>query len=268
MNPRNPISSSRRSSRRSLWSLAVIVSLLLAWLGLSGQTRPTKPNFAPAKTHRVLFVGNSLTYSHQMPLIVEALAKYRGDRLEVSSSTLGGASLQDLWHDGSALREIERGGWTVVVLQQGPSSLPESRVELREWTRKFDERIRKVGARSALYMVWPSKDRLQYFDQVSLSYSLAAADVKGMLFPAGEAWRAAWRRKPDAPLYSGDDFHPSVAGSYTAALSIYGVLFGRPLQGLPASLRLRDGSVIDVPPDLAALLQEAATEANRKFGKP
>jgi hypothetical protein len=248
-----------------LRSLAAVVALPLAWLVLCGQA---KPNPAPVKAHRVLFLGNSLTYSNQMPLIVEALAKSKGDRLEVSSVTLGGANLEDLWNDGSALREIERGGWTVVVLQQGPSSLLESRVDLRKWTRKFDERIRKAGARPALYMVWPPKHRLSFLTDVRMSYSLAAADVKGMFFPAGEAWRAAWRRKPDAPLYSGDDFHPSVAGSYTAALSIYGVLFGRPLQGLPASLRLRDGSVIDVPPALAAVLQEAATEANRKFGKP
>jgi hypothetical protein len=246
--------------------LLAIVSLLL--LGSSGGGQVSTQGAAPPKrTHRVLFVGNSLTYTNQMPLIVEALAKSAGDSLEVSSVTLPGANLQDLWESGAALTEIGRGGWTVVVLQQGPSSLPESRVDLRLWTKNFAERIRKAGAQPALYMVWPSKDRLEFLDQVSLSYTLAAQDVRGMLFPAGETWRAAWRRDPNAPLYGPDDFHPSVAGSYAAALSIYGVLFRKPLQGLPASLRLRDGTTVDVAPNLAALLQEAATEANAKFGK-
>jgi len=251
------------SATRALWRSAALVALVLAGVLLSGQTKPI-----PRKAQRVLFVGNSLTYANQMPLIVEALAKSKGDRLEVSSVTLGGANLEDLWRDGAALREIDRGGWTVVVLQQGPSSLLESRVDLRKWTKNFAQRIRKVKARPALYMVWPDKTRLAYFDDVSLSYTLAAADVDGMLFPAGEAWRAAWRRDPGAPLYAGDDFHPSVAGSYTAALSIYGILFRRPLQGLPARLQLSDGSVTDVPPALATTLQEAATEANQKFGRP
>jgi len=245
--------------------LAIFAALLLAWLGLCGQAAPKR---APAPGQRVLFIGNSLTYANQLPLIVEALAKAAGDRLETSSVTFGGFNLEDQWNQGSALRELDKGGWTVVVLQQGPSSLPENRADLRQWTKRWAERMRKVGARPALYMVWPDKTRLAFFDAVSQSYTLAAADVRGMLFPAGEAWRAAWRRDPNAPLYGPDDFHPSAAGSYAAALSIYGMLFQRPLPGLPAKLTLRDGTVIDVPPALAALLQQAATEANKKFGKP
>ena len=247
------------------WRLALVAALLLAWFVFSGQAAPKRP---VARPQRVLFIGNSLTYANQLPLIVEALAKASGDRLETSSVTFGGFNLEDQWNQGSALRELDKGGWTVVVLQQGPSSLPENRADLRLWTKRWAERIRKAEARPALYMVWPDKTRLGFFDAVSQAYTLAAADVRGMLFPAGEAWRAAWRRDANAPLYGPDDFHPSAAGSYAAALSIYGMLFQRPLQGLPAKLTLRDGSVIDVPPALAALLQEAATEANRKFGKP
>src|SRR5262245_23744378 len=252
--------------QRKIRRLAGVAGLLLAWLLLCGQTGPG--GAALRGPHHVLFVGNSLTYTNQMPLIVEALARSRGDQLEVSSVTLGGANLEDLWHDGAALREIDRGGWTVVVLQQGPSSLIESRIDLRKWTKNFAQRIRKTGARPALYMVWPERERLSVFDQVSESYSLAAADVKGMLFPAGETWRAAWRRDPNAPLYGSDGFHPSTAGSYAAALSIYGMLSRMTVQGLPARLQLRDGSVIDIPPNLAALLQEAAVEANQRFGRP
>ncbi|MDH3224200.1 MAG: hypothetical protein OEO23_10835, partial [Gemmatimonadota bacterium] len=49
----------------------------------------------------------------------------------------------------------------------------------------------------------------------------AAANVDGTLFPAGEAWRAAWRVDESLGLYGGDGFHPSVLGSYLAALTIY-----------------------------------------------
>lgn len=117
------------------------------------------------------------------------------------------------------------------MLQQGPSSLPESRVSLREWTAKFAPLIRAAGARPALYAVWPEKARSFAFPDVSESYRLAAADVGGLFVPAGDAWLAAWRRDPRLPLYSDDDFHPSVAGSYLAALVIYRVLWG-PLPAL------------------------------------
>jgi lysophospholipase L1-like esterase len=261
------ISMTRIASR-----FAVILSLLFGCSGRSGADAAGSSKRAPDPGMRVLFLGNSLTAANDLPLIVKALAKAGGQDLQVDSVTLGGANLEDLWNNGGALRAIDKGtakgSWNVVVLQQGPSSLLESQIDLRKWTKRFAARIRKKGARPALYMVWPPNDRLAFFDQVSESYSLAAADVQGLLFPAGETWRAAWRRDPKAPLYSFDGFHPSAAGSYAAALSIYGVLFHKAPQGLPARLELGNGQTIDIPPALAKLLQEAATEANQKHGRP
>jgi len=210
---------------------------------------------------RVLFVGCSLTYSNDMPTIVQSLAQAAGEKLEVAQATRGGASLADHWKHGGALREIKAGGWDVVVLQQGPSSTPENRQNLRQWTRRFAEPIRKAGARPALYMVWPTLDRFAFFDQVRDSYRLAAEDVKGMLFPAGEAWRAVLRRDPKVTLYKRDGLHPSPAGSLTVALSIFGILYGRSPVGLPAR------AFAKVPPPLTSLLQDAAAEANEQFGK-
>jgi hypothetical protein len=255
------------SAARVVSRFALILSLLLSFAGRSGaQVEAARP--IPPGGLRVLFLGNSLTYTNDLPLIVQALARASGEELEVESVALPNVSLQDLWFEGQALDAIARGGWNFVVMQQGPSSLPESRVDLRKWTKKFAGRIREVGARPALYMVWPSSDRLSFFDAVSESYTLAAIDVRGMLCPAGEAWRAAWRRDPNAPLYGPDGFHPTQAGSYAAALSIYGMLFQRSPQGLPARLELADGQLLRIPRPLAKLLQDAAAEANQRFGRP
>jgi hypothetical protein len=136
-------------------------------------------------------------------------------------------SLEDHWNDGEARREIAKGGWTHVVLQQGPSALPESRVLLDEYARRFDREIRRANARPALFMVWPSQDRRHDFDGVSRSYAGAAALVGGVLLPAGDAWRAAWRRDPGLALYGPDGFHPSRLGSSLAALVILDRLTGR-----------------------------------------
>ena len=86
-------------------------------------------------------------------------------------------------------------------------------------------------------------------------------DVGGNFLPAGEAWREAWRRDPQAPLYGEDDFHPSLAGSYAAALAIYAGLSGRTPVGLPAALALEGGGTLRVPPPLADLLQSAVQQA-------
>jgi hypothetical protein len=253
---------------------AILLSLLLGSAGRPGAAahrgaRRAAPQPAAASGGwRVLFIGNSLTYANDLPLMVQALAKAAGLDLYVESITAGGAGLDDHWRERRAQRAIARGGWKAVVLQQGPSSLPESRVHLRKWTRQFAGPIRAAGARPALYMVWPDKTRHAWFDEVRGSYTLAAEDVDGMLLPAGEAWRAAWRRDPRARLYAMDGLHPSVAGSYAAALSIYGMLCNRPPQDLPARLVLANGQTVNLSPPLATLLQAAATEANQKYGRP
>jgi hypothetical protein len=261
----------RVSIASSASRFAIIFSLLF---GCTGESDAQGPKANPRERRppeqgglRVLFIGNSLTYSNDLPLIVQALAKAAGQPMYVDSVTFGGFSLDDHWNSGEALKAIARQKWDVVVLQHGPSSLLSSRAELRASAKKYDKRIRKAGARPALYMVWPELSRFEYFDAVRESYSLAASDIDGIFLPAGEAWRAAWRRDPDAPLYSGDDFHPSVEGSYTAALSIYGMLFKRDPKGLPARLKLANGRVLEVPQELARLLQEAATEANKTYGR-
>jgi hypothetical protein len=211
---------------------------------------------------RVLFVGNSLTEGNDLPLLVEALSRAGGRPFVVEAVTYGGFSLEDHWGRGTQNR-IAGGGYRFVVLQQGPSALAESRANLREWTRRFDQVIRQAGGRTALYMVWPESYRPQAFPDVSDSYRLAAEDVGGILLPAGDAWVAAWRQDGGLKLYGTDGFHPTLLGSYLAALAIYGGLSGASPVGLPSQLSLRGGRTIQVPAAEARIAQAAAAEALR-----
>ena len=212
----------------------LVTWLLLTWIfgghgGFQAQT-PTPPP-APA---RVLFIGNSLTLANDLPGMVTALAKAGGRDVRCETVALPNFGLEEHWQQGEARKRIAQGGWTFVVLQQGPSALSESQVILRDYTKRFDAEIKRVGARTALYMVWPAKARFGDFDGVSRSYTNAAADVGGVLLPAGDAWRAAWKRDPALALYGPDEFHPSAAGSYLAALVMVNRLFNIAPVGLPA----------------------------------
>lgn len=206
---------------------------------------------------RVLFIGNSLTQENDVPGMVRALAAAAGLDWLVDAQVSGGASLQDQWERGLVQAKIRDGNWDAVVLQQGPSSLADSRANLREWTGVFDELVRQAGGRSALYMVWPERSRLAWYDRVRDSYALAARDVDGWFLPAGEAWRVAWAEAPDLPLYGGDGFHPTVAGSWVAALTIFGGLSEHSLADLPAP-----GGM---DPATADLLRRAAAGALERY---
>jgi len=262
------IRSHRTSVAGAVSRSAILFALLLACTGTSWAQWVLASPPSPPKNMRVLFIGNSLTSTNDLPHMVQALAKAAGKTMTVDSVIIGGSNLEDQWQDGSAQRAIARQRWNVVVLQQGPSSLPDSRAHLRKWTKMFDELIREAGARPALYMVWPEQERSFAFDDVRESYSLAASDVNGIFFPAGEAFRAAWRRDPKAQLFGSDGFHPTVNGTYAAALSIFGVLYRQDPKGLPSRLVLANGEVVQVNQALATLLQDAATEANNTYGRP
>lgn len=216
---------------------------------------------------RVLFIGNSLTYTNDLPGLIAAIGRATGDQRTFVHRTVAfpDYSLEDHWARGDALEAIDDGGWEYVVLQQGPSSLPESRAHLVEWAGRFGERIAAAGARPALYMVWPSEDRIVFFDDVRESYRAAAAEVDGVFVPAGEAWRVAWEEDPDLPLYSVDGFHPSLLGSVLAAAAFYDRLYGGLPAEMPTELPRPGGEPVRLSAELAALVRRAAVEAGTRY---
>ena len=232
--------------------------LFVAGTASCGSTAPGLPDDGLS----VLFLGNSLTAANDLPGMVAALASAAGvERFRYEAVTVGGAALEDHWNDGRAVEAIEGARWDVVVLQQGPSSLASSRLNLIEWARRFADKIRERGGRPALYMVWPPLGG--DWDAVTRSYTDAALAVDGMLFPAGEALRAVHAEAPGISMFAADQFHPSRAGTYLAALVIIGALTERSTDGLSLLQ-----SIVDLPASESARLERAADRANRERGIP
>lgn len=238
--------------------------LVLVGLAVAACGAASGPEARPAV--RVLFIGNSLTYVNDLPGMVAALAATSGDRVIPTSVALPNYSLEDHWNDGLALEALNRGGWDVVVLQQGPSSAPESRQQLIYDARRFAVEVTRVGARIAFYSVWPPSDRAGFFDAVTGSYAVAADSTDGLLYPAGEAWRAAWRRDRSLELYGKDGFHPTPLGSYLAALVIHGQLTGNSTEEPPRSFDWSGGHLA-LTESQALILGAAAAEANERFAR-
>lgn len=247
--------------------LGLVAAVLL--LGVQCSLGTTEPDGGlRGNGRRVLFLGNSLTYVNDVPGMVQSLAAQSGgEPLAVAMVALPDASLEDLWNDGQASRVIAGGRWSVVVLQQGPSALEESRDLLRQYTGLFATQIRAAGARPALYGVWPWRWRLEDYERSTQSYQIAASDVGGLMFPVAQAWRLAWARDPSLTFYAGDGVHATPLGSYVAALVIYAMLADRSPVGLPASVRPIGGGTLTVDPAIALLLQEAAAEAIATYGR-
>lgn len=103
-------------------ALAVAVAL-----GLGGSSAEAQPPSAL----RVLFLGNSLTATNDLPATVARIASRSGRRLEYRMVAPGGYALVDHWNHDESRAALAGGRWDVVVMQQGPSALPESQANLR-----------------------------------------------------------------------------------------------------------------------------------------
>lgn len=248
---------------QAIYLLFISFGLLQAGCS-SPSASPSPPTDAEL---RLLFVGNSLTYTNDLPGLIAALAWADNMSIETSAETYPDFGLEDHLNRGDAADAITQGRWDIVVLQQGPSSLPESRANLLMYTTRFADLITPTGAKPALYMVWPASNRQGDFDGVSRSYTEAAEAVDGYLFPVGEAWRAAWQEDASLALYGPDGFHPSLLGTYLAAVVIFAQVSGRSPVGLPYAFDAGSRRV-EIPPTTALTLQRAAQQAIERYGLP
>jgi hypothetical protein len=104
---------------------------------------------------RVLLIGNSLTSWHNLPAYVASLARQTGDTtFRYRMIAPPAVALEDHWRIPRTRRALAEERWDVVVMQQGPSAEPESRVHLCTWTKRFADLARSRGAKPRLLMVW------------------------------------------------------------------------------------------------------------------
>ncbi len=199
--------------------------------------------FSAAQTTslRVLFLGNSLTAGNDVPAIVAALAQLQGVGFSYDARAPGGVSLEDHWNFGHA-QLLRNTAYDLVVLQQGPSTLLESQLNLRQWTTTWADFARSQGTTPALFMVWPVTGQINGFSLVATSYRNAAAAAGTEIFPAGEGWQDALAASPGLQLYS-DDLHATPAGSLLAAMVIARGMFALDPARVPARLNTVGGVI-------------------------
>jgi len=181
----------------------------------------------------VVFIGNSLTFTYDVPGLVQAMADVDGRSFRHVTMVRPGSSL-DMHYVGIAPDRIRELQPDMVVLQQGSSALPENREHLIHWTQEFATVIREAGGEPALYMVWPPDEYLHLFPDTWTSYRMAADTVAGLFIPAGQTWVEAWNLEPEMGFYGPDGLHQSYLGALAAAQTIYASLYGLPADSVPA----------------------------------
>ena len=237
--------------------------LLAAALACSSPTSAGPPGTPrPPEGRAVLFIGNSLTYANDLPAMFERIAGAAGTPVRVDEATGGNMAVIDHMVAGSrAIARMDEGGWTYVVLQQGPTPAGICRDTLVLAAMRAGPHIRNGGGRPVLWLPWARRGFPASLAVAGESATLAARAVGGVVAPVGIAWDEALEQDPSLPLYGGDGYHPAPAGTLLAALTIYDRLFGEDVREIPAGAlaRIPAGGLTEVQ---AARLAEAAHAAS------
>jgi hypothetical protein len=189
----------------------------------------------------VLFIGNSHTYTNDLPSLVRDLACDAGTKLISQQVTPGGVGFVEHSTNPDTLAAIDADAWDFVVMQdqqQRPGfrldevesdDLPAAKILVKAI------RAHRKQTRPLFYMVWARNDgNMQdcaYYPllcsvqgatlAVADGYRLYAERTRSELAPVALAWGAvlADAKSPiaGADLWMADGSHPQLSGSYLAA---------------------------------------------------
>ena len=171
---------------------------------------------AVSQDAKVLFVGNSLTYTNNLPKLFKEEAERLGLTVATEMLAYPNYAVIDHWEDGELQKRIANGSYDFIVVQQGPSSQQEGRVLLIEAGKLISNLCAQHGCKLAYFMVWPSSSYYHTFSGVIKNHQDAASLNNALLCPVGEAWKIK-SDEGDFSYYGADGFHPSVKGSRLAA---------------------------------------------------
>lgn len=213
----------------------------------------------------LLFIGNSLTYVNDLPAMVAKVAEAADDSVRVGM--VAGPNLAVIDHVNGAtdaVAQIGRGGWSFVVLQQGPTPAGVCRDTLVIAAMRLAPHINRVEARAVLFLPWARRQFPQSLESAGQSAALAARAVGGVVAPIGIAWKDALSADPTAPLYGSDGYHPAPAGTLLAALTLYDRLFGRDVRDIPVE-SLAALPAVPLTPAQVRVLVAAAHSASESW---
>jgi PKD repeat protein len=198
-----------------------------------------------AQPKKILFIGNSYVYSNNLPLVLYNLALSNGDTIIYDSSAPGGHTFLQHTTNATTLSKINAQNWDYVVLQEQSQkpSFPPSQVqaETYPYAAQLNDLILANDSctETVFFMTWGRKygdasncafypplctfEGMQW--RLRGSYVEMADDNEALVSPVGEAFKYSRMADSTINLYSPDNSHPSVAGTYLAACTFYATIF-------------------------------------------
>ncbi|MBR4748046.1 MAG: SGNH/GDSL hydrolase family protein [Abditibacteriota bacterium] len=178
---------------------------------------------------RILFLGNSFTYFHDL---YKEVARLTGG--ETAQNVKGGAALAEQLNPetelGKNARLLLQQKWDYVVLQEQSSKPMTNREAFLDSAAGLCLLVREAGAKPVFYATWPyqkgseklastGRSYTEMFVALTEAYHEAARQNDALIADVGTAFYNS-----QETLLEPDSFHPNKAGTALAAEIISGVI--------------------------------------------
>ena len=228
-----------------------------------------------------MFIGNSYTQSNNLPQMVADIAQSMGETMTYTSRTPGSCTFEMHCHNQS-MTLICEGGWDFVVMQEQSQlpAFPMDSVEL--YVFPFAQQLvdsvyaHNPCAEPMFYMTWgrkngdtefgyPPMDTYEGMDSLLYArYMQMGEDNDASVCPVGRVWHYLRDHNAEIELYSMDESHPSIAGTYAAACAFYTMFFSRD----PDSISLNAGLDENVARAIRFAAHEVVYDSLWKWQRP
>lgn len=222
---------------------------------------------------RILWIGNSYTYGNDLPGMVTKIAAEQGLKLAPTRFLKGGEHLSGHYANPLLIEALNQGGWDFVVIQEYSSGPAQSTREVISNTYHYAHLLDSLAlaaspeAHVIFYMTWGHKNTnthnksmrdpsypldenyTDFQNHLRLSYLEMTYENNAWCAPVGMAWQTVRSTHPEIELYTKDNYHPSVSGTYLAAHCFVATILQRPYK---SNLRF------NLPRIHADILQETA----------
>lgn len=214
----------------------------------SAEGQATSPDLKLADADfRLLFVGNSHTAMHELPLLVRKMIEHQHPGKTVMTNYIPCAFLEDAANNPECISEIKTRPWKHVILQAQKISMSGKFAYSRKEGIELAILAKVHGATAVYYPEWGLKGVAGDGERQLKVYVEMAKEGGADVAPVSRAWDLALKKNPKLELHSSDGNHQSAVGAFLTACVLYGQITG------------------ESPLALAKYPYASANEATRKF---
>lgn len=183
---------------------------------------------------KVLFIGNSQTFYHDLPGEFARLCGTAGIQANVDEVTAPDYFLSYFADKtnryGAKINEkLTSNQWDYVILQEHTSLVLQSSFgnSFKGSATTLDQAIKQAGGETVILMNWAPKNgmsiltRNDFQQYLTNSCQTVSGELNSLLSPAGIAFMKSAEQYPDINLWDEDGSHPSLAGTYLTACTVY-----------------------------------------------